>query len=107
MYDRFGYPGLFAAYNAGPARYSAYLSTGRRLPAETRLYLAVAERLSAAPSRATAKPGAIFASAAASLSANGPGPIAPGGTGGLFVLVAPDRRKSQLERRAGELGLGF
>src|SRR3546814_4666575 len=21
MYDRFGYPGLFAAYNAGPARY--------------------------------------------------------------------------------------
>jgi soluble lytic murein transglycosylase-like protein len=39
MYDRFGYPGLFAAYNAGPARYSASL-TGRPLPAETRDYLA-------------------------------------------------------------------
>ena len=26
MYDRFGYPGLFGAYNAGPGRYAAYLS---------------------------------------------------------------------------------
>ncbi|WP_374705216.1 lytic transglycosylase domain-containing protein [Novosphingobium sp. TCA1] len=40
MYDRFGYPGLFAAYNAGPARYSASLASGRPLPAETRTYLA-------------------------------------------------------------------
>lgn len=40
MYDRFGYPGLFAAYNAGPTRYSASLATGRPLPAETRAYLA-------------------------------------------------------------------
>jgi soluble lytic murein transglycosylase-like protein len=40
MYDRFGYPGLFAAYNAGPARYAEHLSTGRRLPAETIAYVA-------------------------------------------------------------------
>lgn len=40
MYDQFGYPGLFAAYNAGPARYAKYLAGSRRLPAETRLYLA-------------------------------------------------------------------
>lgn len=40
LYDRFGHPGLFAAYNAGPARYAAHLVTGRRLPAETRAYLA-------------------------------------------------------------------
>lgn len=40
MYDRFGYPGLFAAYNAGPARYSDYLSQGRALPAETVAYVA-------------------------------------------------------------------
>lgn len=39
LYERFGYPGLFAAYNAGPARYQAYLE-GRALPAETRAYLA-------------------------------------------------------------------
>jgi soluble lytic murein transglycosylase-like protein len=40
MYDRFGYPGLFAAYNAGPARYSEHLARGRRLPAETVAYVA-------------------------------------------------------------------
>ena len=38
MYDRFGYPGMFAAYNLGPTRYSAVL-LGRPLPAETRAYL--------------------------------------------------------------------
>lgn len=40
MYNRFGYPGLFAAYNAGPARYSDYLSQGRDLPPETVTYVA-------------------------------------------------------------------
>mgnify|MGYP000067688122 FL=1 len=39
MYDRFGYPGLFAAYNAGPARYAGHLRSGRSLPAETRDYI--------------------------------------------------------------------
>lgn len=40
MHDRFGYPGLFAAYNAGPARYAGHLATGRRLPVETVAYVA-------------------------------------------------------------------
>ena len=40
MYERFGYPGLFAAYNFGPARYAEHLATGRALPEETRSYLA-------------------------------------------------------------------
>lgn len=40
MYDRFGYPGLFAAYNAGPGRYADYLVGHARLPAETAAYLA-------------------------------------------------------------------
>lgn len=40
MYDRFGYPGMFAAYNAGPGRYAEHLATGRALPGETRAYLA-------------------------------------------------------------------
>ncbi|MGR4892698.1 lytic transglycosylase domain-containing protein [Sphingopyxis sp. LARHCG72] len=39
MHDRFGYPGLFAAYNAGPGRYAAYLAGRSRLPAETLAYL--------------------------------------------------------------------
>jgi soluble lytic murein transglycosylase-like protein len=40
LYDRFGYPGLFAAYNAGPARYADYLAGKSGLPIETRAYLA-------------------------------------------------------------------
>ncbi|WP_374660937.1 lytic transglycosylase domain-containing protein [Phenylobacterium sp.] len=39
MHDRFGAAGFLAAYNAGPARYEAYLA-GRPLPAETRAYVA-------------------------------------------------------------------
>jgi soluble lytic murein transglycosylase-like protein len=39
MYDRFGYPGLFAAYNSGPARYAAWLAGEAKLPAETIVYL--------------------------------------------------------------------
>jgi soluble lytic murein transglycosylase-like protein len=40
MHDRFGYPGLFAAYNAGSARHAEHLATGRGLPAETVAYVA-------------------------------------------------------------------
>lgn len=39
MYDRFGYPGLFGAYNAGPGAYAAWLAGKRRLPGETVAYL--------------------------------------------------------------------
>jgi soluble lytic murein transglycosylase-like protein len=49
MYDRFGYPGLFAAYNSGPARYAEHLAGRRALPRETTRYLA-----SVAPSRPAA-----------------------------------------------------
>lgn len=41
MLDRYGNIGaMLAAYNAGPARYDEYVSTGRDLPAETRAYIA-------------------------------------------------------------------
>jgi len=40
MHDRYGAPGFLAAYNAGPARYDEYLSSGRPLPAETMAYVA-------------------------------------------------------------------
>lgn len=39
MYDRFGYPGLFGAYNAGPGTYAAFLAGRRQLPGETVAYL--------------------------------------------------------------------
>ena len=45
MQDRFGYPALFAAYNAGPGRYEDHLRTGKRLPAETRAYVARIEKM--------------------------------------------------------------
>ena len=40
MFDRFGAPGCFAAYNSGPATYAAYLKGRRRLPRETIAYVA-------------------------------------------------------------------
>lgn len=65
MYDRFGYPGLFAAYNAGPGRYADHLAGRRALPTETIGYLASVAPLSPAPSVAVAakpvQPPSIFA----------------------------------------------
>lgn len=59
MRARFGYPGVFAAYNAGPARYADFLRTGRALPAETRAYIRTLSGLS--PSQET--PPAMLAGA--------------------------------------------
>ncbi len=39
MYLRYGYPDLFAAYNAGPARLDSFLDGGMPLPSETTAYL--------------------------------------------------------------------
>jgi hypothetical protein len=39
MYERYGYPLLFAAYNAGPRRVDDYLLRGIPLPSETRAYV--------------------------------------------------------------------
>jgi membrane-bound lytic murein transglycosylase B len=57
MYDRFGYPALFAAYNAGAARYEQSLRTGKTLPAETLAYIAEVEKsLSGAPESTPGNP---------------------------------------------------
>jgi hypothetical protein len=47
LHDRFGDPGFLAAYNAGPARYEAFLATGRPLPDETRTYIGAFASLTA------------------------------------------------------------
>jgi soluble lytic murein transglycosylase-like protein len=39
LYIRYGYPNLFAAYNAGPGRLEAHLASRTPLPSETRAYL--------------------------------------------------------------------
>jgi soluble lytic murein transglycosylase-like protein len=38
--QRFGFPNMFAAYNQGPGNFQKYTQAGRRLPRETRDYLA-------------------------------------------------------------------
>ena len=40
LHERFGRAGMFAAYNAGPERYHAYLDGNLPLPEETRAYVA-------------------------------------------------------------------
>jgi MoxR-like ATPase len=56
MRDRYGYPGLFAAYNAGPARYDQHLKAGTPLPDETQHYIAT---LAQAPAEAAMPPAVL------------------------------------------------
>ena len=86
MRARFGYPGLFAAYNAGPDRYAAHLRTGQPLPAETRAYI---QSLSRAPGEA-ALPPAVLSGTRLFFDLPGPSPpgradITPAPSAGLFV----------------------
>ena len=39
MYDRYGYPSLFAAYNAGPKRFEAFVLGSKSLPGATLDYV--------------------------------------------------------------------
>lgn len=64
MYNRFGYPGLFAAYNAGPGRYAEHLAGRRALPAETVNYLTIVAPSAPFPAEVavrTTPPTSIFA----------------------------------------------
>jgi soluble lytic murein transglycosylase-like protein len=78
MYDRFGYPGLFAAYNAGPGRYAKHLA-GAPLPLETITYLREVAGSAAPSSRQTGriappivKPASVLFAATATLFAIAP-----------------------------------
>lgn len=44
LYKKYGFPGMFAAYNDGPGNYEAHLYRGRSLPAETVHYVASVQR---------------------------------------------------------------
>jgi len=56
MFERFGWPGFFAAYNAGPERYADHLRTGLPLPLETQSYLAMIAQTDASPPPPSALP---------------------------------------------------
>jgi soluble lytic murein transglycosylase-like protein len=94
MYDRFGYPGLFAAYNAGPGRYSGYLAGAGPLPAETVAYLAALGPDRPGQSRASAAivgGGSLFVRLSNAIPPDiGPPPpaaTAPGSDPELFVRL--------------------
>lgn len=56
MFDRYGVAGMVGAYNAGPARWEAYVSGVRSLPSETVSYLArLADRLGFVPPAVASK----------------------------------------------------
>jgi len=83
---RFGYPGLFAAYNAGPARYAAHLETGEPLPAETQSYI---QTLADSPGSGSLPPAVLSGTRLFfRLDPQGPPPppdLAPAPSAGLFV----------------------
>jgi hypothetical protein len=90
MYDRFGYPGLFAAYNAGPGRTALALSGSRTLPAETQNYLAlVAGRQIIPESIPSAAPDTLFAVRVRSETTVTPASPSPQRST-LFVDLSPD-----------------
>jgi len=99
MYDRFGYPGLFAAYNAGPGRYAAYLASGRTLPGETRVYLAtVTSTVTGTPSGPLPSlpqrlPPTLFVTLRGGGAPVDPSPSRAGtqASGRLFVSLSSDR----------------
>lgn len=81
MYDRFGYPGLFGAYNAGPARYAAYLEGRRALPGETRDYLG-----KVAGSTAPRPAGEVSASTMVAAKPKAPGSESPDIQADIFFI---------------------
>jgi soluble lytic murein transglycosylase-like protein len=95
LYDRYGYPNLFAAYNAGPQRFDAHLLGGEPLPNETRAYFARLGRPLFEPLRAS-----IVASGTSlffPLRTRGrtmSNPSSPPSANGLFVPlnIASDRK---------------
>jgi soluble lytic murein transglycosylase-like protein len=89
MYDRFGYPGLFAAYNAGPGRYADHLASGRELPEETRVYLATLIDSGAGLTPVSIPPSvSIFFSLRAPRPATTPSSTAP--TSSIFVTLGSE-----------------
>ena len=80
MWDRYGnVVAIFAAYNAGPARYDDYRATGRALPAETRAYVAALAPL-------------LGGAAASDISAQQAAPPTDWRDAPMFVVRSSDRQ---------------
>ena len=90
LYVRYGYPNLFAAYNAGPARLDAHLFNGQPLPGETLTYLATLGQPIFEPVKSSLIPsgtGLFFSlRGVGSTASNPPTTLSPGA---LFVSSPP------------------
>jgi soluble lytic murein transglycosylase-like protein len=93
MYDRFGYPGLFAAYNAGPKRYAAYLAGANRLPAETRAYVAAVAQVKARPPSTLPHPSRILFAVEAPATPIPPLRASQSRPASLFVVLGRSSRR--------------
>jgi soluble lytic murein transglycosylase-like protein len=88
MYDRFGFPALFAAYNAGPGFYARHLAGAAPLPAETRAYLTKVGAGAAGPMPAAPPP--LFAIR----RDRGGGPAETGGSAATpSIFAIPEGRR--------------
>jgi membrane-bound lytic murein transglycosylase B len=96
LYERYGYPNLFAAYNAGPGRLNEHLFNGQPLPDETLAYLATLGQPAFEPLRApaiTSRTSLFYPlSTAVGMQST---PIATPSPGGLFVPLntVPERNR--------------
>ena len=89
---RFGYPGMIAAYNAGPARYAAYLARRQRLPAETVAYLnAVTGRATATAITPLTQPRELMFVLRRDLSSSKQGGAEPTPSDSLFAVQGRQR----------------
>ena len=108
MFDRFGAPGCFAAYNSGPATYAAYLKARRRLPRETVAYVA---RITGAPvtQTATATPDAVRGIGSAVTAKSRTQSLTNPRSAGLFYVVGngdtPNDKTSAITAHASGTGL--
>lgn len=89
MYDQFGYPGCFAAYNAGPARYRAWLAGKRSLPGETVAYLAALGAQMPQDAAPVADPPGVFVVRRAPESPEAPATSGDGGDPIFFLRRVP------------------
>jgi soluble lytic murein transglycosylase-like protein len=99
LYERFGQEGVFAAYNAGPERYQAYLDGNLPLPEETRTYLtALGNVVSGIPAEATFTSGKnLFFPLSGQNPGNTAGQSAPN-SDAPFVPLNPQKPSSPAEK---------
>ena len=85
LYERYGYPDLFAAYHAGPKRLEAWLDDRKPLPRSTRTYL---QRVVPGSDLTFETGDQNHVAAAGEISAKTTNPVAKRVSGGLFFMRA-------------------